>query len=234
MNTHTKFQYLIISIKGATKEGRIVKHKPEEYKKRSKNYFDEMSSDYSNELGKYTEPMHHVLITELEGRNFETLLDVGCGNGIFLSMVLNKFNVEVSGIDISARMIEESKELMDDRADLEVGDSENLPWNNRSFDIVTCIASFHHYPNPELVLREMKRVLIPGGVLIIADPFTPNNLLRFFLNLSIKFSKSGDVKIYSLEEMRKLLEKCGFTLIKWETEGNGWKKYFVTIAISTI
>ena len=157
-----------------------MKHNPQEYKERSKSHFDEMSSIYPNALGKYTEPMHYALIKELDGKKFKTLLDVGCGNGIFLSMVLNKLDVEVSGIDISPEMIEKSKELLDGRADLKVGDSEHLPWNDGYFDIVTCSASFHHYPSPELVLKEMKRVLRPGGILMIADPFTPNNLLRFF------------------------------------------------------
>jgi ubiquinone/menaquinone biosynthesis C-methylase UbiE len=209
-----------------------VKHNPQEYKERSKSYFDEMSSDYSNALGKYTEPMHSALIKELEGENFKTLLDVGCGNGLFLSMVLNKFDVEVSGIDISSGMIEKSKELLDGRADLKVGDSEHLPWNDRSFDIVTCIASFHHYSNPELVLKEMKRVLRKGGILMIADPFTPNNPLRLFANILIKFSKSGDVRIYSQKEMHELLENGWFNLTKWETEGKKLKKYFVVVATS--
>ena len=211
-----------------------MKHNPQEYKERSKSHFDEMSSDYSNTLGKYTEPMHHALIKKFEGKNFKTLLDVGCGNGIFLSMVLNKLDVEVSGIDISPEMIEKSKELLDGRADLKVGDSEHLPWNDGYFDIVTCSASFHHYPSPELVLKEMKRVLRPGGILMIADPFTSNNLLRFFVNIFIKFSKSGDVRIYSQKEMRELLEKCGFAFIKWEIMGKKLKKYFVVIATSSV
>ena len=152
-----------------------MKLDPQVYKDRSKNYFEKMSSDYSNKLGKYTELMHNALIKELEGRSYKKLLDVGCGNGTFLSMVLNKFDVEVAGIDIAPSMVERSRELLDGRADLKVGDSEHLPWDNRSFDIVTCIASFHHYPNPEFVLREMGRVLSPRGTLMIADPFTPNN-----------------------------------------------------------
>ena len=45
-----------------------MKHNPQEYKERSKNYFDEMSSDYSIALGEYTEPMHYALITELGGK----------------------------------------------------------------------------------------------------------------------------------------------------------------------
>ena len=54
----------------------IVKHNPQDYKEKSKNHFDEISSDYSNALGKYTEPMHHALKTKLNGINFKTLLDV--------------------------------------------------------------------------------------------------------------------------------------------------------------
>lgn len=209
-----------------------MNHNPQEYKERSKNYFDKMSLDYSNALGKYTEPMHYALLKELEGKNFKTLLDVGCGDGTFLSMVLNKFEVEVSGIDISPGMIEKGKELLDGRADLKVGDSEHLPWNDMSFDVVTCSASFHHYPGPELVLKEMKRVLRPGGILMIADPFISNELLRFFANILTKFSKSGDVRIYSQKEIRAFLEKCGFTLVKWKTEGKNLKKFFVVVATS--
>lgn len=211
-----------------------MKHNSQEYKDKSKSYFDEMSSDYSNTLGKYTEPMHYSLIKELEDKNFKTLLDVGCGNGRFLSMVLNKFDVKVSGIDISPGMIEKGKEFLDGRADLKVGDSEHLPWNDRSFDVVTCSASFHHYPVPKLFVKEVRRVLRTGGILMIADPFTSNELLRFFTNLVIKFSKSGDVRIYSQKEMQELLENCGFTLIKWETKGKRLKKYFIIVATSSV
>lgn len=211
-----------------------MKHNSQEYKDKSKSYFNEMSSDYSNTLSKYTEPMHYSLIKELEDKNFKTLLDVGCGNGRFLSMVLNKFDVKVSGIDISSGMIEKGKEFLDGRADLKVGDSEHLPWNDRSFDVVTCSASFHHYPAPELFLKQVKRVLRTGGILMIADPFTSDELFRFLANIVIKFSKSGDVRIYSQKEMKDLLENCGFALIKWETKGKMLKKYFIIVATSSV
>ena len=134
--------------------------------------------------------MYNALMQELAGRNFETLLDVGCGTGIFLSKVLNEFDVKVSGIDISPGMIERSKELLGGRADLRVGDSEHLPWNEKSCDMVTCNASLHHYPNPELVLKEMRRVLTRDGGVIIADPWAPNPW-RFFANLFILLDKGG-------------------------------------------
>jgi ubiquinone/menaquinone biosynthesis C-methylase UbiE len=210
-----------------------MNYNPQDSKDRSKKYFEKLSSNYSNTFaGRYTEPMHSSLLQELEGKGFKVLLDVGCGIGTFLSMVLNKFDVKVSGIDISPGMIEKSKELLDDRADLKIGDSEHLPWIDKSFDIVTCNASFHHYPNPELVLKEMRRVLKQSGIVIIADPYISNRLLRFLTNTFLHLSDSGDVKFYSKEEMKELFETCGFTLIKWKIMGNNWKKYFISTARS--
>jgi ubiquinone/menaquinone biosynthesis C-methylase UbiE len=202
------------------------------HKERSKAHFEKISSHYSDTYAaKYTGPMHDALIKELERRNFATLLDVGCGTGTFLSMILNKFNARVFGIDISPGMIKKSRELLSDRADLKVGDSEHLPWSDESFDIVTCIASFHHYPHPEPVLKEMKRVLRHGGSLIIADPWAPNPW-RFFANLIIRspFNKGGEVRVYSLEEMREFLERCGFASIGWRTKGRLGRAFFVVTA----
>ena len=99
---------------------------------------------------------------------------------------------------ISPGMVEKSRELLGERADLRVGDSEHLPWNDESFDIVTCIASFHHYPNPEPVLREMKRVLKHGGSLIIADPWAPNpwrSLANFIARTRLLAGTLNDAQI---------------------------------------
>ncbi len=208
------------------------KQNSQEYKEKSKAHFEEISSHYSDTYaGKYTGFMYDAILRELEGKNFSTLLDVGCGTGIFLSMILNKFDVNVSGIDISPGMIEKSRELLGDRADLKVGDSEHLPWKADSFDIVTCIASFHHYPTPELVLKEIERVLRHGGSAIIADPWAPNPW-RFLANLIIKspFNRHGEVRMYSQREMQELLETAGFTLIKWKTKRKSWRTYFIVAA----
>lgn len=204
----------------------------QKYKELSRDHFEELSSHYSDACaGKYTEPMHYDIIQELAGRNFERLLDVGCGTGTFLSMVSNKFHARVSGIDISPGMIERSRELLGHRVDLRVGDSEHLPWEDKSFDIITCIASFHHYPSPELVLREMRRVLRSGGHLIIADPWAPNPF-RFLVNLVLRsrFNSAGDVRVYTQDEMEKLLKDCGFTSAKWMIKGNLLRRYFIVTA----
>lgn len=198
------------------------------YKERSRKSFDKKSQNYyETSDGKYCNKRYEHVMTTLLQYPFEFILDIGCGTGTILSRVLEaRENVKVSGIDLSPGMIEKAGEILGDNAELKVGDSENLPWENGSFDAVVCNASFHHYPNPKKVLREMKRVLIAGGVLVIGDPWIPNPL-RWLLNLSIKFSKDGDVRIYSSEEMRELLRETGFHSVEWASYGN---RYFIVAA----
>lgn len=65
------------------------------------------------------------------------------------------------GLDLSPEMIRRAKEKQIPHADFCVGDAEFLPYPDQSFDVVLCMQSFHHYPNPEGVLEEVYRVLRP-------------------------------------------------------------------------
>jgi SAM-dependent methyltransferase len=84
--------------------------------------------------------------------------------------------------------------------------------------MVICTDSFHHYPHPEKVLAEIKRVLQQDGMFLIADPATPAPI-RQIVNIYFKLSRSGDVKIYPESDIRKLLEKTGFVSITYELIG---------------
>jgi len=53
-------------------------------------------------------------------------------------------------------------------------DSEHLPFADGVFDVVTCSNSFHHYPHQDVVIREFRRVLRPGGRLMLIDGFRDN------------------------------------------------------------
>jgi ubiquinone/menaquinone biosynthesis C-methylase UbiE len=95
------------------------------------------------------------------------------------------------------------------------GDSEKMPFAAHSFDIVTCSASFHHYPHPINVLKEIERVLKKNGLFILCDThiIAP---LRLLANIFIKFGNSGDVHLYSKKEINKLYTAVGLKPIKWQ------------------
>lgn len=206
--------------------------KMQRYKEISKKAFDEKSAYYDETWdGRYCSSMYEGVMQKIREQPFDSILDVGCGTGTLLSIVTHEFNeIKACGIDISARMIERAAELMGESAELVVGDADNLPWDDNSFDLVVCNASFHHYPDPLKVLTEMKRILKSDGRVIIADPWW-SSAKRFAINLFLKspFNYLGDVRIYSQKEMYNLLAVSGFTNIEWELPTG---KYSVSTAIA--
>ena len=98
-----------------------------------------------------------------------------------------------------------------------VGDSERLPFEDSSFDAIVCNDSFHHYPQPDIVEKEVSRCLKQNGVFIIGDCWQPIGA-RQIMNYYMKHSNSGDVKIYSKKEMLLLLSK-DFHEIEWKSFG---------------
>ena len=70
---------------------------------------------------------------------------------------------ELCGIDLSEKMLAVAKSKLPEQVKLILGDSESLPFSDNAFDVVYCNDSFHHYPAPQNVLREVYRVLKPGG-----------------------------------------------------------------------
>jgi ubiquinone/menaquinone biosynthesis C-methylase UbiE len=108
-----------------------------------------------------------------------------------------KKDARLFGVDLSEKMIQVAEAKLGKMADLRVSDSEKLPFPSGAFDLVMCTYSFHHYPNPGAVLSEMRRVLAPGGRLILADPTTAIPLVRQLANFVHLFTKDGTVRIYS-------------------------------------
>ena len=104
------------------------------------------------------------------------LLDVACGTGGPALRIAQKTGCRVSGIDLHedgiARAKASARELeLQARADFRRGNAaERLPFENSSFDGVTCIDAINHLPDRAFVLSDWRRVLKPGGRVLFTDP----------------------------------------------------------------
>lgn len=178
-------------------------------KEKTKQHFNETASSYNtSDDGKFVSEMYDVMVDEIQKSQPGKILDVGCGNGnLFTFLPDGKY--ELFGVDFSENMIIEAKKNCKVKASFSVSDAENLPFDDDTFDIVVCNASFHHYIHPNIVLEEMHRVLKDGGKLLIGDPYIPNGL-RGLMNVLLRFSDSGDYHIYGLKEMEDLFVDTGF------------------------
>jgi ubiquinone/menaquinone biosynthesis C-methylase UbiE len=197
----------------------MLKKDAEDYKIESREKFHKQAEKYdSGNKGKHARSLYESVINKLDELSFNNLLDVGCGTGNLLSLINTRYDAQIAGVDLTPKMLNIARIKLGDDADLKVADSEDLPFEDNKFDMVICTDSFHHYPHPENVLNEIRRVLEPDGMIIIADPYTPTPL-RQMVNLYFKLSRSGDVKIYSESDIRNLLENTGFESVKYEQTG---------------
>jgi ubiquinone/menaquinone biosynthesis C-methylase UbiE len=130
------------------------------FKEKSKLTFNKQAKYYdSSYYGQHAKKLYYCVINAMNRYKYQSVLDIGCGTGNILVEVLKKQNVHAAGIDLSENMLSIAKSRLDSSVDLQKGDSENLPWESNTFDLIICTDSFHHYPKPKVALAEMKRVL---------------------------------------------------------------------------
>lgn len=127
----------------------------------------------SSALGEITESLEQHLILELAGRlSGKSVLDVGCGDGTLLSIFCGAGAALAAGCDPDARMIAKAAERsapLGHRSAFLCGRAENLPFHDRSFDIVTAVTVLSFVRERVRAVQEMARVLRPGGRIVIGD-----------------------------------------------------------------
>jgi 2-polyprenyl-3-methyl-5-hydroxy-6-metoxy-1,4-benzoquinol methylase len=106
-------------------------------------------------------------------------LDAACGMGYGSRMLADAGAREVVGLDLDKELIAGLQGDAPDNVTFEAGDLRRLPFPDDDFDLITCFESIEHVPDPELVLDELRRVLRPGGIVVISTPnrdvYTPGN-----------------------------------------------------------
>ncbi len=186
------------------------------YKKRSRESFDRQAIQYDvSSDGEHARTIYPHALERLSRLPYHSVLDVGCGTGQVLSKIVPREGLALAGIDLSPQMIGMAQQKLGERADVRVGDAEELPWPDNSFDVVLCLDAFHHYPHPRKALAEMWRVAKSAGRLILGDLWQPAPV-RQLMNCLMPLTGGGDVRVYSQKEMCALLNESGFTAIQWE------------------
>jgi len=115
-----------------------------------------------------------LILRDVEFKPGERVLEIGCGAGAVLGVLGRAFPKTVfSGIDLSEEQIQFAqsylKEIGQDETELAVGDAAKLPWDDSTFDHVFGIWIIEHLKEPIPVLKEVSRVLRPGGRSILNE-----------------------------------------------------------------
>ncbi|USZ71341.1 class I SAM-dependent methyltransferase [Natronosalvus halobius] len=139
-------------------------------------------------------------------------LDVATGAGHTAGAVADRGVPTVVATDAAPSMVETA---VDAFGGLEgaIVDAERLPFARDAFDAVTCRIAAHHFPNPTAFVREVSRVLEPGGVLALEDNVAPADpSLGEFINRVERLRDPTHVESYTIERWHEWLREAGFAL----------------------
>ncbi len=183
--------------------------------------FDYTARFYDRTLNKKLGHEFYSLAAKLAGvKEGDKVLDVGCGTGT-LALRLKKQagnNGVVAGIDASKGMLKQAKIKSDKEnihLDLRVASIEKMPFPDNFFDVITSTWVIHQLSLPlkKKGIKEIFRVLRPGGHFLLVDLHRITNPLRAFYNLPFYWWNEG-YKIHVLGKLPELLTETGFLNVK--------------------
>lgn len=106
------------------------------------------------------------------------MLDIATGGG-HTALLFAPHVAHVTVTDITPRMLENAQQHLTEKgvtnANYQIADAENLPFNDDRFDFVTCRIAPHHFPDCAKFVREVARVLKPGGLFLLQDQLLPED-----------------------------------------------------------
>ncbi|HMO20832.1 MAG TPA: class I SAM-dependent methyltransferase [Candidatus Melainabacteria bacterium] len=147
------------------------------------------------------------------------VLDIATGAGHTAAMVAPSV-ARVTAIDLAPEMIEQTLKLFEkkgiENGEARVMDVEDLsPFEDESFDAVTCRIAPHHFLDIEKAVAEIARVLRPRGVFVLEDSLSPEDVaLDRFINEVEKLRDPTHVRAYNESEWREMLRLVGFKIKK--------------------
>ena len=155
-----------------------------------------------------------ALIELLAVEDGETVLDLGTGAG-YVAFEVGRLcpGCEVIGLDIAdaaiATNLEKKRKANLSNLDFRVYSGTALPFDDASFDGVISRYAFHHFPEPEVSVAEMSRVLRRGGRAVISDPVPFDADTRGFIDEFQQLKPDGHVRFHCSAELDELFARHG-------------------------
>lgn len=161
----------------------------QKFKTRDAASYDSLTGQFDRFTERLSRPLAARMIELAEISENERVLDVGTGTGIVALQAARRAE-KVYGIDLSPEMLTRAAEKaqtenLESRVAFRRMDAENLDFENQTFDVAVSLFALLHFPNPAAALREIFRVLRPGGRLVIAvgsgaQIFSSSGLIHLF------------------------------------------------------
>jgi ubiquinone/menaquinone biosynthesis C-methylase UbiE len=194
---------------------------PRPHVERIRAQFTRQAETYSEMRQTREEAPLRALVALTGARPADRALDVACGPG-FLTMAFAGACASAKGVDATPALLERARRVAAERGIANVsfaqGDVNALAEDNGAYDVVSCRAAFHHFPDPARVLSEMARVAKPGGTLLVADLLGSEDPAQAALHDAIeRLCDPTHVRALPLSEFERLFAAQGLDTVQRRT-----------------
>jgi ubiquinone/menaquinone biosynthesis C-methylase UbiE len=169
-------------------------------------------------------------LPELHGRS---VLEAGCGLGGAASLLATEYGAEVHAVNIAPAEIERARgyaaaQRLDDRVHFHVADATELPFADESFDAVFSLEAAHGFKDKPRFVREARRVLRPGGMVVLSDMTS-----TLGMPLARLLPEPG-LDLVTAGAWRRIIEDAGFEVLEHRLLGSavypGYRRWLMLTA----
>lgn len=181
-----------------------------------------LAAGYDARWSFYVEATSRETLARLRLKPADRLLDVGCGTGALLGhLSASHPTARLFGVDPVPEMLAMARRRLPPAIRLAAGWAERLPFESGRFDVVVSCNVFHYIRQPMTALREMNRVLRPGGQLVMTD-WCDDYLVCRVCDLYLRLFSPAHFKIYRRGECMHLLREAGHNDVDVERYKISW------------
>jgi ubiquinone/menaquinone biosynthesis C-methylase UbiE len=207
---------------GSTATGAEVSSEATEIKDRVREMFGKSAEAYVKSPTHAAGADLALLLEWADPQASDRALDVSTGGG-HTALALAAHVGRVTASDLTPRMLEAARAFLAAKgvtnAEFVIADAERLPFLDASFELVTVRIAPHHYADIAKAVREMARVLVPGGRLVVIDNIAPEeSALDAYVNRWDTWRDPSHVREYTSSEWRRFVQAAGLRVTRLETQ----------------
>lgn len=189
-----------------------------------------LAAQYDARWAHYVDASTHRALDAVPVSPGMRVVDIGCGTGVLLDRLLEREpTARCVGVDLTPEMLAVAARRLGARAALVQGTGTQLPLADESCDVALSTSAMHYLPDPARLIAEARRVLAPGGTLVISDWCAEFATMRA-LGVVLRLLNRGHEEVWTTTACVAAFHAAGFVDVQARRDKLDWFWGLMTVS----